>query len=146
MPVNIRLKDPKRPDVAGPTGKTSSTTQLSTKKKATAMRRTLSKSALNNRIERRNTLSKRQTRRGGIARTNDRIYRILTISPAAERFLREEITISSKIDPDENVVINIFNEDKFPIIVNMKSIHSESLFRSEKKEINEIVFKKPNYI
>jgi hypothetical protein len=37
-------------------------------------------------------------------------------------------------------MINIFNKNRFSIIVNMKFIYSESLFRSKKEKINEIIF------
>jgi hypothetical protein len=65
MPINIRLNGPKRPNLINLVDKTNSdslrtvSTQLSTKKEATAARNILSKSVSNNRIERRNALSKK---------------------------------------------------------------------------------------
>jgi hypothetical protein len=35
-------------------------------------------------------------------------------------------------------VINISDKNEFPIIINMKSIYSESLLRSEEEEIEKI--------
>jgi hypothetical protein len=77
MPINIRLNDSKRPDLTDLINKTNSdflrtaSIQSSTKKEVTAARNILSKSALNNRIERKNALSKKQINRGGIAHTNN---------------------------------------------------------------------------
>jgi hypothetical protein len=138
IPINIRLNGPKRPDIANLIDKISSdslrtaSTQLSTKKKATAARNILSKSASNNRIERRNMSSKKQISRGGIARTNNRIYRSQINFLAAEKLPQEEIIISSDINFDENVIRNIFNKNKFSIIMNIEFIYSESILRSEK--------------
>jgi hypothetical protein len=92
MPINIRLNDLKRPDFADLVSKINSDSlrtasiQPSTKKEATAARSILSKSA-SNRIERRNALFKKQTSRGGIARANNRIYRLQINLLAAERLL-----------------------------------------------------------
>jgi hypothetical protein len=43
-------------------------------------------------------------------------------------------------------MIDIFDKDRFFIIVNMKFIYSELLFRSKEKKINEIIFKQSDYI
>jgi hypothetical protein len=65
MPINIRFKNPKRPDIIDSTNKISSnslrtaSTQLSTKKKITAVRKTLLKSASNNHIKRKKYIIKK---------------------------------------------------------------------------------------